>query len=73
MRWQAPDNLPFPMPLDVRVDGKVVTLPMTDGAGETPAGEHAAVTIDPSSKILMQSDAIDKFQAWQAAQRAGRQ
>ena len=55
------------MPLDVRVDGRVVTLPMTDGTGATRAGEHAAVTIDPWSKILMQSDAIDKFQAWRDA------
>ena len=70
LRWQTPDNLPFPMPLDVRVDGKVVTLPMTDGTGEVPANERAAVTIDPWSKILMQSDAIDKFQAWQAARAA---
>ena len=66
VRWQVPNSLPFPMPLDVRVDGKVVRLPMTDGTGETPAGERAAVTIDPSSKILMPSDAIDKFQAWRA-------
>ena len=42
VRWQVPDNLPFPMPLDVRIDGKVVTLPMTDGTGETPAGERSA-------------------------------
>ncbi len=67
-----PDNLPFPMPLDVRIDGTVVTLPMTNGTGEAPAGDRAGVTIDPSSKILMQSDAIDKFQAWSAAQAAGR-
>jgi aminopeptidase N len=73
VRWQVPDNLPFPMPLDVRVDGKVVTLPMTGGTAETPAGEHAAVTIDPWSKILMQSDAIDRFQAWQASQAGRRQ
>jgi aminopeptidase N len=72
LRWQVPDHLPFPMPLDVRVDGKVVTLPMIGGAGETPAGGHAAVTIDPWSKILMQSDAIDKFQAWSAANPEGR-
>jgi hypothetical protein len=72
LRWQVPDGLPFPMPLDVRVDGKVVTLPMTGGAGETPAGEHAALTIDPWSKILMQSDAIDKFQVWSAANPEGR-
>ena len=55
----------------VRVDGKVVTLPMTDGTGEVPAEEHAGVTIDPWSKILMQSDAIDKFQRWQAANPGG--
>ena len=47
--WQTPDNLPFPMPLDVRVDGKV-TLPMTDGTGETPASERAAVTIIPGRR-----------------------
>jgi len=33
---------------------------------------HAAITIDPRSKILMQSDAIDKFQAWQAATDSSR-
>ena len=66
--WQTPDDLPFPMPLDVRVDGRVVTLPMSNGRGETPAGDRAAVTIDPRSKILRQSDAIDRYQAWSAAQ-----
>lgn len=70
VRWDVPGNLPFPMPLDVRVDGKVVTLPMTNGTGETPAGARAGVTIDPFSKILRQSDAIDEFQAWQAARAA---
>ena len=70
VRWQVPGNLPFPMPLDVRVDGRMVTLPMTDGTGETSAGARAGVTIDPSSKILRQSDAIDAFQAWQTARAA---
>ena len=57
------------MPLDVRVDGKVVTLPMTDGTGRYAGRRFAAITIDPDSKILMQSDAIDQFQAWEAAQK----
>ncbi len=68
LRWQTPDNLPFPMPVDVRIDGRIVTLPMTDGSGETPADPRAGVTLDPQSKILMQSDAIDRFQAWRATQ-----
>ena len=69
VRWEVPGNLPFPMPLDVRVDGKLVTLPMTNGAGETPADAHAGVTIDPSSKVLRQLDAVDAFQAWERKQR----
>jgi aminopeptidase N len=68
VHWEVPGNLPFPLPLDVRVDGKVVTLPMTNGSGETPAAEHAGVTIDPSSRILRQMDAVDAFQAWKATQ-----
>ncbi len=70
VRWEVPGSLPFPMPLDVRVDGKVVTLPMTNGTGETAADARAGVTIDPSSKILRQLDAVDAFQAWEAKQRA---
>jgi aminopeptidase N len=69
VRWEVPGNLPFPMPLDVRIDGKVVTLPMTNGTGEVPADAQAGVTIDPSSKILRQLDALDRFAEWQARQR----
>ncbi len=72
VHWQTPDDLPFPMPLEVKIDGRTVTLPMADGTGEAPASEWSAVTIDPNSKILMQSDAIDKYQAWQAAQPPAR-
>ena len=67
VHWETGDVV-FPMPLDVRVNGKVITLPMTDGKGETPVGEWDAVTLDPSSKILMQSDAIDRFQQWRSQQ-----
>jgi aminopeptidase N len=68
LSWQVPDNLPFPMPIDVRVGDKVVRLPMRDGSGSIAAAAHAAITYDPYSKILMQSDAIDRYQAWQASQ-----
>ena len=72
LRWQVPDNLSFPMPVDVRVNDRIVTLPMTDGTGTLPVPPFAAITLDPASKILMQSDAIDRFQAWEAAQRPRR-
>jgi aminopeptidase N len=68
LRWDVPDNLPFPMPIDVRVGDKIVTLPMSNGSGATPATADVVVTIDPSSKLLMQSDAIDAYQTWKATQ-----
>src|SRR3546814_13228172 len=73
LRWQVPGDLPFPMPVEVRVDGKVVTLPMTDGTGETPAGAFSAVTLDPNSKILMRQDADDRFPARSGEGRVGKE
>jgi aminopeptidase N len=70
LRWDTPDNLPFPMPVDIMVDGQVTTLPMANGRGTIPARADSVVTLDPHSKILMQSDAIDRYQAWQATQPA---
>lgn len=69
LRWDVPGGLPFPMPLDVQVGGKIVTLPMTDGTGEVEAGPYTHVLVDPYSKILMQSAAIDAYQAWQAQEQ----
>jgi aminopeptidase N len=69
LRWEVPGNLPFPMPLDVRVDGKGFSLPMTDGTGEIAADAQAGVTIDPSSKILRHLEALEEFREWQERER----
>ena len=51
LEWITPENLPFPMPVDVVIDGKTTRLPMTGGkgtikyTGETP-------TIDPNGWVL---------------------
>lgn len=68
LRWETPDNLPFPMPVEVRVDSKIVTVPMTSGSGEIAVPAEAVVTVDPGEKILRQLDYIDRFQAWRATQ-----
>jgi aminopeptidase N len=66
--WHAPDGAPFPMPVEVRIGAQIVALPMTNGHGELPVGPDADITLDPHSKILRQSDAIDEFRAWKTAQ-----
>jgi aminopeptidase N len=64
LQWRTPKGLPFPMPVDVLVDGKLQTVPMSSGRGtlQLPS-EQSLVTVDPESKILRQSDAMDRFRA----------
>lgn len=55
LRWKVPGDLPFPMPVEVRVggnDGRVVTLPMRDGRGHVDLPAGALYTLDPDSKLL---------------------
>ena len=61
LRWIVADNAPFPMPVDVQIGDRTVTLPMTNGGGSVavPAGAH--VLIDPASKLLRQSDDMDQY------------
>ncbi len=52
LNWVAPNDLPFPMPIDVRVGKKLVRLDMTDGRGELVVPEGAEVLIDPENWVL---------------------
>jgi len=52
LKWETVDSLPFPMPIDVVVDGKTVRVPMTGGQGMvTFAGETAPI-VDPNGWVL---------------------
>jgi hypothetical protein len=55
------------MPLEVRVDDRVVKLAMADGRGELTLPANAVYTIDPASRILRQQAHIDE---WQRAEEA---
>lgn len=72
LRWKTPDNLPFPMPVEVRVGGnggEVRRVDMANGAAHLalPAGE--TYTLDPASKLLRQLPHIDAFQRDAEARR----
>jgi aminopeptidase N len=66
--WHTPDDLPFPMPVEVRVGERIVIVPMTSRHGELELPAQADITIDPHSKLLRQSDAIEQYREWKAAQ-----
>ena len=71
LRWKAPGGKPFPMPVEVRVDGRDVVVPMADGRGRIELPPHALYTIDPHSKVLRAQPHIQAFQDWTQAQKAG--
>jgi aminopeptidase N len=69
LTWKAPDGLPFPMPVEVQVDGKVERLAMTGGRDSIAVAPGAHVVVDPASRILKRSRAIEEYQAWQARKK----
>lgn len=64
LRWKTPSNLPFPLPVEIGVDGKIVRLAMRDGKGSLSVARQAHVVIDPHSRILKRSIAVERYQAW---------
>jgi aminopeptidase N len=51
LRWETPDNMPFPMPVDVEVNGKIQRVEMKDGKGSI-SFTGAAPVIDPKGWVL---------------------
>jgi aminopeptidase N len=69
LSWQAPDNLPFPMPVEVQVDDTVHTVSMEGGHGSLAVPAGALVTIDPHSVLLRDEPRITGFRQWMKQQR----
>ncbi|MBD8871465.1 M1 family metallopeptidase [Rhodanobacter sp. DHB23] len=69
LAWQAPGNLPFPMPVDVQVDDAVHTVAMTGNHGSLTVPAGALVTIDPHSKLLRDEPRFTEFRQWLKQQR----
>jgi aminopeptidase N len=68
LSWKAPGGKPFPMPVEVSVDGVIERVAMTGGIGFLKASAGAHLIVDPNARILRQSDAIDRVQAGTMAQ-----
>jgi aminopeptidase N len=68
LTWKAPNGKPFPMPVDVKVGDRIVTLPMADGTGRVSVGDTVPVIVDPASKILRRQPYLEAYQAWKKAQ-----
>ncbi len=51
LEWETPEGLPFPMPVDVVVDGKTIRVPMTEGKGSVRYS-GAEPVVDPNGWVL---------------------
>jgi aminopeptidase N len=66
LRWKTPNDRPFPMPVEVQVDDRVVTVSMAGNQGSLTVPAQAHVVIDPMARILRRSEAVERYQAAQA-------
>ena len=66
LEWVTGDGGTFPMPVEVEVDGRVVTVPMTGGRGQITAPAGAHVLIDPQNKVLRRLEFIEVWKGRQA-------
>ena len=53
LEWETPDDMPFPMPVEVDLDGEFVRVPMDHGKGKLKVGRKP-YEIDPRMRVLMQ-------------------
>ena len=72
LKWIVPHDLPFPMPVEVKIGDTLHTLPMTDGHGQLAVRPGEAAIVDPHSKLLRQEPYIKAWQQWVRKQRAAR-
>ncbi|MEO5867264.1 MAG: M1 family metallopeptidase [Sphingomonas sp.] len=68
LHWQAPGGLPFPMPVEVALNDEVIRLAMIGGSGSIVVPVDAHVVVDPRSRVLKRSVALEQYQAWREDQ-----
>jgi aminopeptidase N len=62
LRWKTGGDMPFPLPVQVRVGTRVVDVPMTGGEGRVDLPAGASYTLDPHSRVLRELPHIAEFQ-----------
>ena len=67
LRWKAPGDRPFPLPVEVAVDGKVELLAMLGGSAVLDAPVDAHIVVDPAARVLRRSGAVEAYQRQMAS------
>jgi aminopeptidase N len=67
LTWKTEGNRPFPMPIEVEVDGKLSRLAMTGGRDTLTLPQGAHVVVDPMARVLKYDADIEAFGDWSEA------
>lgn len=59
LRWETPKGYPFPMPVEIEVNGQIERIEMPNGQAELSAARYAKGRLDPQMWILKESRLID--------------
>jgi aminopeptidase N len=71
--WRAPGGTPFPMPVEVSVNGEIRKLDLSAGAAQVVASRDDVVIVDPGSKLLRVQPHLDAWRAKQEPRKTRRQ
>jgi aminopeptidase N len=52
LRWETPNNMPFPMPVEVKIGGETKRVEMTNNSVTVALPQDAQYTIDPNGWLL---------------------
>lgn len=52
LRWDAPNDLPFPLPVEVQIGNETKRVEMKNGKGSVPLPQDAGYKIDPNGWLL---------------------
>ncbi len=52
LHWETPNNLPFPMPIEVKIGDEIKRVEMKDGKGSVAIPQDAKYEIDPHGWVL---------------------
>lgn len=59
LRWETPDGFPFPMPVEVEVQGRLERIEMPGGKASLDASRFSRARLDPNLWILKESRLAD--------------
>ncbi len=52
LRWETPNNMPFPMPLEVKIGDETKRVEMTNGTANITLRQDVKYTVDPNGWVL---------------------